>query len=129
MQFGDDIGLDLLELSEQELSEQPVVAIPPSPSIQRHQEQAPRLQLPKSGMRTWLVEYRVALGSRQLVEDRRAEEEPLNIFRQLHQRLAVQVVSHVPIVTGDRRWVAVTVPSDQRGQVEADRPSLGSCGY
>ena len=88
-----------------------------------------RLQVAKLRIRTRLVQDGVAQRSAQLVENRGAPQEPLNILRQLHQRLAVQVVGHVPIITGDRRHVASAVPRDQRGQVKADRPSFGPGGH
>ena len=107
VQLRDDVGLDPTKLTEQELPEQRVVAIPPAPTVQRDQEQARRLQVAKPRLRTRLVENRVAQRSRQLIENRRAPQEPLNTLRQLHQRLPVQVVGHVPIITGDRQHVAV----------------------
>ena len=123
VQLRDDLGLDAAKLAEQELPEQGVVAIPPAPAVQRDQEQARRLQVAKLRLRARLVEDRVAQRSTQLVEHRRAPQEPLNTFRQLHQRLAVQVVGHVPIVTGDRQHVAVAVAwrSARRGR---GRPAI-----
>ena len=129
MELDDDVGLDALELIKQELPEQGVVAIPPAPTVQRHQEQARRLQVAKLRGRTGLVEDGVAQRSAELIEHRGASQEPLNTLRQLHQRFAVEVVGHVPIVTGDRQHVASTVLGDQRGQVEPDRPSFGPDGH
>jgi hypothetical protein len=56
LQLGDDLGLDAAKLTEQELPEQRVVAIPPTLTIQRHQEQAHGLQVAKLPLRTWLLE-------------------------------------------------------------------------
>ena len=128
MQLGDDLGLDLQELGEQELPEQRVVPIPPTVTVHRHQEQAARLQLPQPGLGAWLAENRVAQRTGQLVEHRRTSQEPLDVLGQLHQRLAVQVVGHIPVVTGDRHLTS-GVPGDQCGQVEPGRPPLGPRGH
>ena len=60
VQFGDDVGLDATKLTEQELSEQAVVAVPlPSP-VEGDQEQVRRLQLPKPFLRAWFSDHGLA---------------------------------------------------------------------
>ena len=129
VQLADDLGLDPLKLTEQELPEQGVVAIPPPPTVQRHQEQTRRLQVAQLRGRTGVVADGVAQRSAQLIEHRGAPQEPLHRLRQLHQRLAVQVVGHIPILTGDGQHLTSTVLRDQRGQVEPDRPSFRPGGH
>ena len=128
VQLGDHVGFDAAELTEQELPEQAVVAVPLPPTVERDQERAGRLEVAQPLLRARLADDRIAQRSTQLIEHRRAPQEPLLIFGQLHQRLAVQVVGHVPIVSGDRQPLAA-VARQQRSEVQADRPALGPCGH
>ena len=125
----DQVRLDPTELTQQELAEEGVVAEPAAASIQRNQEQARGLQSGELRLRTGLPEDRVAQGGAHLVDDRRSAQEPLHTIGQLSQGLAVQVVGDVPVVTGDREDIAVAVPGDRRGEVEAGGPSFGACGH
>ena len=50
VQLRDDVGLDPTKLTEQELPEQGVVAIPLAPAVQRHQEHARGLQVAELGV-------------------------------------------------------------------------------
>ena len=47
MQLRDHVRLHATKLTKQELPEQRVVAIPPTPAVQRHQEHARRFQAAK----------------------------------------------------------------------------------
>ena len=60
-----------------------------------------------------------------MIHDGRAPQEPLGLLGLVGQRLAVEVVGDVPVVTGDRQRLAAIGPRDQRREVEADRPTLG----
>ena len=50
-------------------------------------------------------------------------------FGWLDQGLSVQVVGHVPVVTGDGLRPAVVLLRDQGGEVEADRPAFCPFGH
>ena len=129
VQLGDDVGLDATKLAQQELSEQAVVAVPLPPPVERDQEQARRLEVAQPLLRVWFAEESITQRSTQLVEHRRAPQEPLVTRGELHQRLAVQVVGHVPIGSGDRQTLAAAVASEQRREVQADRPAFRPCGH
>ena len=77
VQLGDDVGLDPTKLTEQELSEQAVVAVPLPPPVERDQEQARRLELAQPLLSAWFSDHGVAQRSTQLIEHRRAPQEPL----------------------------------------------------
>src|SRR4051812_80974 len=108
-----------MELTEQELSEQAVVAIPLSPTIQRHQERVGGLELAQAIVANRIFHEGVAKWSTQLIEHRSAPQESLQALRKLAQRLTVEVVGHEAIVTGDRRTLAVAGSGDHRREVEA----------
>jgi hypothetical protein len=59
VQLHNDVGLDSTQLTEQELAEQPMIAIPPTATVERNQEQARRLQAAQPRLRTRLRENRV----------------------------------------------------------------------
>ena len=129
VQLLDDIGFDAAQLTEQELAKQRVVAVPLAPTIERHQEQVRRLQAAQLLLGARVGEQRVAQRSTQLIEHRGAAQEPLHLRRQVHHRLAVQVVGHIPILTRNRQPLTVTVSGDHRSQPQPDRPALGPFGH
>ena len=106
-----------------------MVAVPLPPTVERDQEQARRLEARSCSCAPDSPRSGIAQRRTQLIEHRRAPQEPLGALGQLGQRLAVQVVGHVPVVTGDRQRLAVAVARDQRGEVEADRPAFGPLGH
>ncbi len=114
--------------AEQELAEQWVIAVPLAPPIERNQEQTRGLEFAQPLLPARFLEEGIAQRTRQLIEDRGAPQELLKTRGQLHQRLAVEVVGHVPIVTGNGQRLTVTVARDQRSEVDADRPALGPFG-
>ena len=126
VQLRDDVRLDPAELTKQELPEQGVVAVPLAPTVQRDQEQARRLEVAKPRLRAGLVESASQSGahswSRTAVR-RRNRWTPSGSW---HQRLAVQVVRHIPIVTqrSSTRRRRCHSRSQQRG---TGRPATPRC--
>ena len=129
MQLRDDVGLAPVQLAEQELSEQGVVAIPLAPTVERDHEQVRGLQAPKLGVPVAPLEERIAERGTESIQHRRTPQEALNVLGQSHERLAVEVVGHVPIVPGDRRRLIRGLVRDQRGEVQARGPTLGALGH
>ena len=124
MELGDQLGLDPAELGEQEFPEQRVVTEPLPPAVEGDEKNARGFQVPKVLAGAGFTEQRIGERRAQLVEDRGAAEKSLGALRQQRQRLAVEVVGDVPIVTGDRRFVTVSVAGDHRGEVEPHRPTF-----
>src|SRR5215211_8587148 len=113
-----------MKLTEQELSEQCVVAVPPSPTIQRNQERVGGLELAQAILAARIFHEGVAKRGTQLIEHRSAPQESLRVVRKQAQRLPVKVVGHKTIVTGNGRNVAAAGSSDHRREVEAGRPAF-----
>ena len=82
-----------------------------------------RLQAAQVPGRSWRARGRPRTAGAELIEHGRAAQEPLDGLRLLGQGLAVQVVGHVPVVTGDGLRLAAALLGDQGGEVEADRPA------
>ena len=129
MQLHGDVGFGTVQLCEQELSEQSVVAIPLAPAIERDQEQVRGLEITKLRVRIRRLQESVAEWARELVEHRGAPQELLGALRELFQRHAVEVVGNVAIVAGHRVHVRGALLRDQRGEVEPDRPPLGALDH
>jgi hypothetical protein len=125
MQRSDDIGLDAMKLAEQELSEECVVAVPLSPTIQRDEERVRGLELAQAILAASLFDEDVAQWGTQLIEHRGASQESLRALRELAQRLTVKVIGHETVITRNRRTVTMAGSGDHRGQVEASWPSFG----
>jgi hypothetical protein len=104
-----------------------VVAVPLSPTIQRDQERVRGLDATKPLLSARFFEECIAERGTELIEHRRAPEEPLCALGQLTQRLAVQVVGHISVVTGNRQPLAVA--RDHCCEVEAGRPAFGPFGH
>ena len=129
VELGDDLGFAALQLAEQELAEQRMVAVPLSPAVERSHEQAPGLQLAEHRLRAGALEDGIAQGTRQLIEHGRPSQEPLEIVGQAGERLPVEVVGHVAILTTHVPRLEPAVPRDQRGEVEPRRPTLGASDH
>lgn len=71
-----------------------------------------------------MAQYTLASCSRS-----RAPQEPLNTLGQPDQRLAVQIVRHPPVITGDRHRLAVVAGRYHGSKVQASRPALGPLGH
>ena len=106
-----------------------MVAVPLAPTVERDHEQVRCLQPPKLRVSVTPLEERIAEGGTELIQDRRTPQEALNILRQLHERLAVEVIGHVSVVPGDRRRLVRALVRDQRSEVQARRPTLGALGH
>ena len=103
-----------------------MVAVPLSPPVERDQEQTRRLEAAQPLLRPRLPDNGIAQRSTQLLEHRRTTQEPLITLGQPHHRLAIEVVGHVPVVTGDRQRLTTAVSRDHRRQVQTDGPALGA---
>ena len=80
VQLGNDLRFDALQLTEQELPEQPVVAIPLAPTVERDHEQARGLEMAELGLRIGPLEDGIAQRAGQLIEHRRTPQEALHVF-------------------------------------------------
>ncbi len=81
VQRHDEAGFGAAELAEQELPEQRVVPAPVPPVIQRDHEQAGGLQAPQLPGRARGPQDGIAQRTAQLIEHRRAAQEPLHVLR------------------------------------------------
>ena len=61
-----------------------------------------------------------------MIEHRRAAQEPLHVVGLVGQRLAVQIVGHVAVVTGHRQRRRAALGRELCRQVQARRPTFGS---
>ena len=125
VELGDDLGFAALQFAEQELAEQRVVAVPLSAAVERSHEQAPGLQFAEHRLRAGPLEDGIAQGTRQLIEHGRSSQEPLQSVGQAGERLPVEVVGHVAILTTHVPDLEPAVPRHQGREVQARRPPLG----
>ena len=102
LELAHPVGLAPLELGEQELAEQRVVPEPLPPAVERDEEHVRRLEPAQLLVGAGFVEHRVAQGRAQVLEHGGVEQELLGVRRQPAEGLPLQVVGHVPVVTGDR---------------------------
>ena len=98
VQLLDQVGIGPSELTEQELPEQRVVAVPLPVPVERHQEGVRLLEGPEPLVGTRFLQDRVAQRSVEPVEHGGAPEEPLHRRVELAQRLLVEVVRDVAVV-------------------------------
>jgi hypothetical protein len=64
----------------------------------------------------------------QPTEHRRAAQKPLHLFWQPGQALPVEIVGHIPVVTGDRPQAIRAVFGNHGRQVQPGLPTLGAPG-
>jgi hypothetical protein len=124
-----EVGLALEQLGLKQLMEQPVVAIPLAPAIERHQEQVGPVQRFQDPARTRSAHDRIAQRTAHALEHRGAREERHPAARDPGQQLGPQVVGHEAVVTieGDPLRMAPAAGLEgEGGDVEADRPPLGA---
>ena len=105
-----------------------MVAVPLTPAIERDQEQAGPLEVTQALRPVGITEKGITQWRAELFEYRGASQEPLGLLGYLHQRLAIQVVGHEPVVAGYRQRPCVTVPRNHRGEVEACGPAFRPFG-
>ena len=79
VELRDQLGLDATELAGQELAVEGVVAIPLAPPVERHQELVGGLEVTEVDLRARPAEDGVAERARELVEDRGAAQEVLDV--------------------------------------------------
>ena len=101
VELRDQVGLDATELAGEELAVQGVVAIPLAPPVERHQELVGGLEVPEVGLRVRSAEDGIAERTGQLVEDRGAAQELLDVLGLSGERLPVEVVGDEPVIAGD----------------------------
>ena len=128
MELGDDVGLALAQLGAKELLEQPVVAVPLAPAIERNQQQVGPLQRLQESARARSADDRIAEGAAHALEHRRPRQERHPPARDARQQLRPQVVGHQAVITAEgepRRPAPSAGLEGERGKVQADRPPLG----
>ena len=103
-----------------------MIAVPLSPPVEWEQEQVGCLEAAQPLLGADAVDDRVAQRCAQLINHRGATQEALILLGKPAQRLPIEVVGHIPVVAGDRQPVSAAVTGDQRGKVQADRPSFGA---
>ena len=116
-----------VELRSEEVAEQVVVAVPLAAIVERDDERIrAREGLERIG-RVVRAEHRIAQGWRHPVEDRRPEQERLEIVRLALQHLFQEVVGDLLLIagqTGSPRGGIVTVSQRQRCQRDRGSPPL-----
>ena len=116
-----------VELRSEEIAEQVVVAVPPAAIVERDDERIrAREGLERIG-RVVRAEHRVAQGWRHPVEDRRAEQERLELARLALQYLFQEVVGDLLLSagqTGSPRGGIVAVSQRERCQRDRRSPPL-----
>jgi hypothetical protein len=124
----DQLRLAAGQLQAQQLREQMVVAVPLAVVVERHQELVDALQLDQQLGRAGGLQYRVAEGTRQALEDRRANHEGLERLGLAGQYLTAEVVDDMAVASlqrGDEGVRVVSTPERQAGQIQPGRPAFG----
>ena len=129
VELGDELGLAVAELAEEELPEEAVIAEPLPSTVQRHQEEMRSSQILELLLGVGVSEHGVAQRAGELIEDRRAAQELLIAFGQPLQCLAIEVVGDVPIFPRNAQSVVAGVSGNERGEVQADGPPFGAVGH
>ena len=127
VQLRDEVGLASLQLTAQQLAEQPVVAVVARATVEREDEEAPTLKLLQPVRGPCGLEHGVTQRPGQAVEERRADQERGLIRGQLVEDLGPEVLAEELAVADRDRAVAVGAAHLRREgrQIEAGRPSLG----
>ena len=116
-----------LELHPQQLREQVVEAVPAALVIEPDQEQVgPRQRVEHRG-RALLLQHGIAQGTRQPVQNRRAEHQRLHRRVMRVEHFGDQEIDHVPVRAAESAHQSVPVGGvlqRQRRQIEPGRPSL-----
>ena len=127
VQLHDRVGLDASQLTEQELAVQRVVAVPLAPAIERDEERVRRLEAAQPLLAAGLAEYASHSGAHSWSSTAVRRRNRCIRFGQQHQRLAVQVVGDVAVVSGDRQlWPRSSGRSSPRGTDPTGQPSVRS---
>ena len=127
-QHRDQIRLQALQLREQHVAEQVVVAVPLSPSIQRDQQQVRPRQIRQRRRRARQLEHRITQRSTHPIQHRGpGQEHPLTLGDP-GQELRLHIVAHQPIATAERAGRTgqrAAFPQVQRREVQPGRPPFG----
>ena len=124
---GEQLRMATVELRPEEIAEQVVVAVPPAAIVERDDERIRTRQGLERIGRVVRAEHRIAQGWRHPVEDRRAEQERLEIARLAPQHLFQEVVGDLLLSagqTGSPRGGIVAVSQRERCQRDRGSPPL-----
>ena len=128
VQHGHQPGLQPVQLGQQHVPEQVVVAVPLPPPVQRHQQQVRPLQVRQHRSRPGLPEHRIAQRPAHPLQHRGPGQERPLPAGDPPQELRLHVLAHQPVIPaeGDRRArQRAALPQVQRCQVQPGRPPLG----
>ena len=117
-----------LELRTEEIAEQVVVAVALALIVERDDEGIGTREVLKRTSRGRCAEHCIAQGRCHVIEDRRPEQELLEMVRLALQHLFQEVVGDLLLIagqTGSPRGAIGTAPQRQRGQGNRGGPSLG----
>ena len=127
MQLGDQLRLPALELGQQHVAKEIVVAIPLAVVVERDHEHVRLLEGREHLRRVGPAEHGVAERPRHPIENRRASEE-LDLLRfQVRELLHAQVLGDEAVVAGEliRPLRALRCLEREGGEIEPGRPALG----
>ena len=131
MQLRDRVGFAPCELRPKHVAEQMVVAVPLALTIERDQEEVLALDRLEGASGAGPLHDRVAHRPVEAIEDRGPDEEALPVPGEGPEDFGADVVDDEAIVAGEPdRWQRgpPLLLQGQRGEVQADRPSLGRVG-
>ena len=124
---GQQLRVAPLELRTEEIAEQMVVAIPLAVIVERDDEGIGTREVLKRSSRVVYAEHCIAQGRRHVIEDRRPEQETLEMVRLAVQHLFHEVVGDLLLIagqTGSPHGGIVTAAQRQRGQRNRGGPAL-----
>ena len=125
--YGEQLRVAPLELRTEEISEQVVVAIPLALIIERDDEGIRTREVLKRASRVRCAEHRIAQRRCHVIEDRRPEQETLEMVRLALEHLFQEVVGDLLLIAGQSgspRGAIGTATQRQRGQGNRGGPSL-----
>jgi hypothetical protein len=128
-QHRDHARLQPLELGQQHIAEQVVVAVPLPPPIQRYQQQVRPGQLGQGRGRPGSSQHRLDQRPGHALQHRGLGQERALPRRDAGQELRLHVLAHQSVIARERDRCGAqraSRPQGQRRQVQPDRPSLGS---
>ena len=131
MQLRDRVGFAPCELRPKHVAEQMVVPVPLALTIERDQEEVLALDRLEGASGAGPLHDRVAHRPVEAIEDRGPDEEALPVPGEGPEDFGADVVDDEAIVAGEPdRWQGgpPLLLQGQRGEVQADRPSLGRVG-
>ena len=124
---GEQLRMVALELAPEEIAEQVVVAVPLAAIVERDDERVRACEGVERIGCAARGEHRIAQGRRHPVEDRRREQEPLELVRLVLQHLFHEVVGDLLLIAGQPgspRGGIVTATQRQRRQRDPGSPAF-----